>query len=75
MEGDDDEDGPGMGDYVVNEDGSMDRIAPVPESVRREAERRGVPLKPDHIPADQVEHYDRLPGPPRDLKSDRSTRS
>jgi hypothetical protein len=39
----------------------MDRIVPVPERVAREAARRGVALKPDHIPADQVARYDRVP--------------
>ena len=50
----------GLGDYVVNEDGSMDRIVPIPEEVRREAARRGIPLKPDHILAEEVARYDQI---------------
>lgn len=49
-----------MGDYIVNEDGSMDRLMPVPEAVRKEAEKRGIKLKPDHIPADEVQRYTSL---------------
>lgn len=61
----------GLGDYLVNEDGSMDRIVPVPEAIRIEAQRRGIKLKPDHIPADEVERWkqeDRLTYKPGDLE-------
>jgi hypothetical protein len=58
-------------DYVVNDDGSMDRIVPIPEHIREMAEKKGYKLKPDHIPADMVDYYNRLPEAGAKKTSDR----
>jgi hypothetical protein len=55
----------GAGDYFVNDDGSMDRIVPIPAAVRAYAVKHGIPLKPDHIPAPGLteleEHFNAAP--------------
>jgi len=48
----------GLGNWLEYDDGSLRRLIPVPDEVRREAERRGWTLAPDFVPAEDVEKYD-----------------
>lgn len=43
--------------YIMNEDGSLDRLGEVPNSVRQMAKDKGFTLPPDHIPAEEVDKY------------------
>lgn len=47
---------PGSG-FILNEDGSLDRIGEVPEDVRQEAKEKGYTIKPDHIPAEDADKW------------------
>lgn len=47
---------PGSG-FILNEDGSLDRIGEVPEDVRQIAKEKGYTIKPDHIPAEDADKW------------------
>lgn len=44
-------------DWIINEDGSLDRMGPVDDYYRTFAESRGIVLAPDHVPAEDVWKY------------------